>query len=194
VRPLLPPANRPKALADLKSFPEGAAVTGTELNQLLNVTRTAMQTMLQSVGRIRLAATQNLKADAEELEILWWTFGGRRDGDGETWEELSLGAGILAGADLAARTHFDTPIASAGTLLQRVLADVAPADGAEAVASAAPMVSAGPAGPVHPLLPLHRAVRQSDADVGSADGKIDQWLLGEQFLRETLLIRRYLSS
>ncbi len=191
-RPRLPQPNRSKALTDHKPFTEGVPVTGTELNRVLSVTRTAMQTMSLSVGRLRDAAAQNLKADAEELDILWWMFGGRRDGDGETWKELGSGAGILAGAGLADLTRFDTPIASADTLLQRVLDDIPPADVSEAVASAVQMVSASGDGLVHPLLPLYRAMRESDG-VESVNGQVDQWRLGEQFLRETLLMRRYLS-
>lgn len=188
-RPVLPVPAQPRALDKLAERPSADApdATAPTPTDIVEAARSAVSSLYGSMRRLASAAGANLKADAEELEMLWWSFADRYDGDGPRWSELGEGAGILAGVDLAARTMYPSPQPSSVTLLDRAVGRIPSASLGRAAREAAAKLPPLGEFEAHPLLAVHAALAEPDGVVD--DQERSQVALGEQMLCETLIRR-----
>ncbi len=148
--------NVPKALGEFEIVaPDGSH----DLNGLVEASRSALRTIAARMERALGQANQRLGAADEELDLLWWTFRGRRDGTAETWDQLGSGAAILAGLDIFALTRFPVPFASTFALLSDALVQVKTTTLGSAVNAAAERVVPRSESLEHLLLPVTTALQ-----------------------------------
>lgn len=188
----------PKQLADFAFDPTAGGPTPDQHSDLVDAMQAAFRTLAGRVDRLRNAATNRLDAADEEIDVLWWTVRGRRDGTSATWRVLGSSAPILAGLDLARLMRFTSPIGSSASLLAHALDKVKPSSLDAAIAAAAPLAidlneTRHELAPVTSAVALARDATDWRDHASSLGLDLAQTVpaadLAEQVLREVLLRR-----
>lgn len=86
-----------KKLRERSPWPLDAEITGADHSVVAKSAMTAFNGLLAAV-------TSNAKADREELDVLWWVFGGRSARTGERFESMTDGErALIAPTELSER-------------------------------------------------------------------------------------------
>jgi len=108
-----------KGMRERRPWPNKFEITGADVAQVVKSANAAFDGLLEVV-------TSNSRADREELEILWWVFGGRSVRTGERFESMADGErAVVAAIELSDRMLMP-PIPTAQHLLGSLVADEAP--------------------------------------------------------------------
>ncbi len=164
-------------------------ISGAQIKAVADALSKQITTLAGVQNGMADAVEQHLTAAEEEINALWWTIGGRREGDGPTWGELGCAAGILAGRDLATMTSFSTPPPWADGLLARALVGIKDCTLEAAISALDGRLAPGDAA-TSPLLPITSGAAGHPLPFGIGARLFPASALARQTLIEGLLERR----
>jgi hypothetical protein len=104
-----------KELRTRKEIPD-VAIKGTDVPSLVREANTSINDLVQILRG-------NLRADREELDVLWWVFGGRSTQTGHRFDAMREGERALAAATELSDRMLMPPISAASHLLSSLVPD-----------------------------------------------------------------------
>lgn len=105
-----------KQARERRAWPNKADIAGTEAAGVAKSAKTAFDALLDAV-------TSRANADREELDVLWWVFGGRSARTGERFESMADGDRALVAAVELSDRMLMPPIPTAQHLLGSLVSD-----------------------------------------------------------------------
>jgi hypothetical protein len=155
-RVAVPGSKLESVFKDVPEFADEAATPRQEVGLFVSAVKTLAERFTTMLGTLGQRFETRLDATDEELDVLWWAFGGRSVDLNTRWDELAASEALLrSGLEIANRHRFEAEIPSAREILRRVLGPSGAEEYsvAEVVSGAAERVKLDTVTP-GPLLPI----------------------------------------